>query len=287
MISNVSMVLPKAPTVLFFDVFGTCVDWRSTVTRTLDHGTHEVLNSASHSIASSVRLKASNMTMDDWGRLAQQWRNSYKAFTKSLAADPTIPWKTIDEHHLDAIKQLLIDWELAGLWRDEEVRALSLVWHRLDPWTDSAAGIAELNKHHWTATLSNGNLSLLTDLTAHAGMKFTKIFSAEMFGAYKPSPAVYLGAAQALGLQAADCAMVAAHLGDLRAAKELGMQVVYVERPLEEDWSDEEVEKARGEGWVDLWIAGDQNGFLTLAEKLGIKKDGEKNDLLRTRSASE
>jgi len=65
------------------------------------------------------------------------------------------------------------------------------------------------------------------------------------------------------------------------------MQVVYVERPLEEDLSEEDVEKARGEGWVDLWIAGDQNGFLTLAEKLGIKKDGEKNVPLRVRSMSE
>lgn len=65
--------------------------------------------------------------------------------------------------------------------------------------------------------------------------------------------------------------MVAAHLNDLRAAKDNGLKTVYVERPGEEEWGKDEVEKARG--WVDLWIsaAPDDQGFITVAEKLGIE----------------
>lgn len=211
------------------------------------------------------------MTLDDWGNLAQEWRNTYKQFTKSLAEDSGLPWKTVDEHHLDSLKQLLATWQLEGLWTSDEIRALSLIWHRLDPWPDSSVGIKELNKQFWTVTLSNGNLSLLNDLRVYAKMDFTHVFSAELFGSYKPSPKVYLGAVEKLGLKPSECAMVASHLSDLKAAKSNGLQAIYVERPFEEDWSDEMVEKARAEGWVDLWVSTNQEGFITMAERLGVE----------------
>ena len=108
--------------------------------------------------------------------------------------------------------------------------------------------------------MSNGNLSLLGDLRTHSTIPFTHLFSAELFGTYKPSPRVYLGAAEKLQLPPDQCAMEAA-------------QVIYVERPEEEEWDEETVEKARQDGWVDLWIsAGNGNqGFITVAEKLGIE----------------
>ncbi|KAF2687745.1 haloacid dehalogenase [Lentithecium fluviatile CBS 122367] len=272
-ISGVTMALPTPPRALFFDVFGTCVDWRTTVTQALDAAAHAALNSATASLASRIRLRASDMTPAHWGIFAQEWRDGYKAFTRKLAADPSLPWKSIDEHHLESLKELLAKWELKGLWTDEEVRALSLIWHRLDPWADSASGIALLNQLFWTATLSNGNISLLSDLKTHGKMNFTHILSAELFGSYKPSPKVYLGAVEKLGLQPKDCAMVAAHLNDLRAAKDLGVQAIYVERPGEEEWSTDEVQKASDEGWVDLWVSQGvgSRGFVTVAEKLGIE----------------
>jgi 2-haloacid dehalogenase len=113
---------------------------------------------------------------------------------------------------------------------------------------------------------------LLSDLKAHSKIPFTHLLSAELFGTYKPSPAVYRGAAEKLGLPTKECVMVAAHLNDLRAAKSHGMQVVYVERPGEEDWSADEIHRARNEGWVDIWVSlGEGNrGFVTVAEKLGV-----------------
>ena len=93
-----------------------------------------------------------------------------------------------------------------------------------------------------------------------------------MFGTYKPSPKVYLGAVETLGVTPSECVMVAAHLADLKAAKENGLQTVYVERAGEEDWGDDEIEKARAAGWVDIWVdlQGGNKGFLTVAEKLGV-----------------
>jgi len=120
--------------------------------------------------------------------------------------------------------------------------------------------------------LSNGNISLLSDLKAHGNMGFTHVLSAELFGSYKPSPKVYLGAVEKLGLEPRECAMVAAHLGDLRAAKDVGLQAIYVERAGEEDWSADDIAKASKEGWVDLWVSQEvgSRGFVTVAEKLGV-----------------
>ncbi|KAH7115147.1 HAD-like domain-containing protein [Dendryphion nanum] len=265
------MVLPKPPKALLFDVFGTCVDWRTTVTRALYTQAHESLNSAAASLPTSVRTKATDMTLEEWGSFAQRWRDSYKEFTRSLATDPTLPWKTVDEHHLDALADLVSSHDLEGLWTHSELRLLSLIWHRLEPWPDSSPGIAKLNKRAQTATLSNGNLALLSDLKDYCSMEFTYIFSAEMFGSYKPSPKVYLGAVEQLGLHPSECAMVAAHLNDLKAAKSHGLQTIYVERFLEEDWSSDDVDKARAEGWVDFWIPLDAGGFVAVADMLGIE----------------
>lgn len=146
LITGITMALSTPPRALLFDVFGTCVDWRTTVTQALDAQSHAALNAATASLASRVRLKASDMTIAHWGEFAQQWRESYMHFTQKLAADPSVPWKTVDEHHLDSLRELLGKWELDGLWTDDEVRALSLVWHRLDPWPDSSPGIALLNQ---------------------------------------------------------------------------------------------------------------------------------------------
>jgi 2-haloacid dehalogenase len=115
-------------------------------------------------------------------------------------------------------------------------------------------------------------LSLLGDLRTFSNIPFTHLFSAELFGTYKPSSKVYLGAAEKLKLPASECVMVAAHLNDLKAAKENGLQTIYVERAGEEEWDKDQVERAKQEGWVDLWVSSKDGskGFVTVAEKLGI-----------------
>jgi len=108
------------------------------------------------------------MTLDHWGELAQQWRDSYKAFTKKLAADSSLPWKTVDEHNLESLLDILAEWKLEGFWLDEEIRALSLVWHQLEPWPDSSIGIQALNQLFRMGIILQGLSVLLSHLPAPA-----------------------------------------------------------------------------------------------------------------------
>lgn len=195
--------------------------------------------------------------------------------------DSSKEWKTVDEHHLESLHEILTEHGLlfprddatpdmlvhdGSLWDEPQLQELNMVWHRLDPWPDTCKGIQELNRQFYTCTLSNGNLSLLKDMVAHAKMEFTHIYSAEMFQSYKPSPKVYLGAAEKIGLKPEECALVAAHLDDLKAAKSNGFSTIYVERPLEERHHE-----LKDEGVVDIWVKEDEDGFITAAEKLGIQ----------------
>ena len=119
-------------------------------------------------------------------------------------------------------------------------------------------------------TLSNGNVELLADMAANAELPWTHVFSAEKFGAYKPHPSVYKSACKELGLEPGECAMVAAHLGDLEAASECGLQTMYIERAQEESWPKEEIDGAKS--WVDMWVGISDDsvggGILQVARKL-------------------
>lgn len=172
--------------------------------------------------------------------------------------------------------QLLKDWDLEGLYSEIEILELSRIWHFLDPWKDSSAGMKKLNTKFVTSSLSNGNHSILNDLNKHAQLDFKLLQSAEDFRAYKPHPSVYRGAVKKClgGLTGADldmaqCAMVAAHLLDLKAAKSLGMRTIYVERWKEEQKGTPEYEEAKG--WVDMWVSEEEDGFLEVARRFGIE----------------
>ena len=209
-------------------------------------------------------------TYEQWGAFAQEWRNSYLAFTRSIAADPSITYKTVDEHHLDSLRELLASHKLSKLWPDHIVQDLSLIWHHLAPWPDTNAGLAALNDSGLqTVTLTNGNLALINDMVSAAGMPFTYVFSAEMFNSYKPNPAIYLGAAEKLGLKPEECGMVAAHLDDLAAAQKCGFSTVYVERPQEE----RHLELRKQTGIVDYWVKEDEDGFVRAAGLLSVGRE--------------
>lgn len=272
-------IISKPPKALTFDVFGTCVNWRKTVVEVL-------VNCAASKIASSslsnelpppVRIQLAKLTDSDWGRFAQEWRNSYGLFTKGFEPGED-EWRDIDTHHHLSLIDLLKKWNLEGLYTAEEMEDLSKVWHFLDPWKDSSAGIKKLNTQFITSSLSNGNHSLQKDLNKHAQLGFKMLQSAEDFRAYKPHPSVYRGAARKVlgGVGGADLdsrmeevAMVAAHLGDLKAARGLGMRTIYVERWQEEEKGTKLYEEAKA--WVDLWISEDEDGFVELARRFGIE----------------
>ncbi|KAI1389691.1 haloacid dehalogenase [Hypoxylon trugodes] len=257
---------------LTFDVFGTVVDHRTTVCQELIKRAREKIESPAYSSLpeqSQTRLEA--MTEDDWAKFGQEWRYSYYVFTRSFVPGES-EWKDIDTHHYDALHVLLRNWGLTGIYAEDEVRLLSRVWHNLKPWDDSAAGIQLLGTRLVTSTLSNGNHEILQDLNAYGDLGFREIISTADFGAYKPHPSTYLGAAEALGLRPEEVAMVAAHLGDLAAARSNGLRTIYVERPQEEAWGSDDPRYKEACGWVDIWVAEGEGGFLEVARRLGISE---------------
>lgn len=195
--------------VLLFDVFGTCVDWRSGVAR---------------DVASLGREL-------DAGAFADAWRRRYQPSMEEVRSGRR-PFTKLDVLHRESLEALLPEFGLESL--SEAERAwLNLTWHRLDPWPDVPGGLLKLRERHVTATLSNGNVSLLVDLARHGDLRFDAILSAEVVGAYKPQPEAYLRACSLLDVPPAGATLVAAHPDDLAAAARAGLQTAYVARPRE------------------------------------------------------
>jgi 2-haloacid dehalogenase len=265
-------ILATPPKALTFDVFGTTVNWRETVTSTLIARAAAKVSSSSGSadVSPEVRLQLAKLTNEDWARFAQEWRNSYKKFTIGFVPGQT-EWRDIDTHHYLSLIELLREWDLTGAYTDDEVKELSLVWHLLEPWADSSEGIHLLNRKFTTSTLSNGNPSLLKDLNEHGRLGFARLQSSADFMAYKPHPRVYHGVVERLGLQPGEVAMVAAHLNDLAAARACGFRTVYVERRREEDWSPEQDEYREARSWVDMWVSEGEKGFVEVAARFGLE----------------
>ena len=198
---------------LTFDVFGTVVDWRS-------------------SIAREGQLLATGRNFDvDWYEFADSWRAGYGPSMNRVRTGE-LPWTKIDDLHRGILDELIEEYGLEELTEEERVH-FNHAWHRLSPWPDSVAGLNRLKTRYLIATLSNGNVALLTNMAKNAGLPWDAILSAELAGQYKPGPEVYLKAADLLGLAPEQVMMVAAHPSDLRASAAAGMRTGYVPRPLE------------------------------------------------------
>lgn len=137
----------------------------------------------------------------------------------------------LDVLHREALDDVLAAHgvDLTAAQRDD----LNLVWHRLDPWPDTVAGLERLKQRFIIAPVSNGNIALLVDMARHAGLPWDAILGAELARAYKPQPEAYLRSAEALGIAPGEAMMVAAHNGDLIAAARLGLMTAFVPRPTE------------------------------------------------------
>lgn len=198
---------------LTFDVFGTVVDWRGSIVR---EGT---------AFGKQHGLKV------DWAGFADAWRGGYRPSMDRVRRGE-LPWTNIDTLHRMILDALLEQFGLTGL-SEADKEHLNRVWHRLEPWPDAVAGLTRLRRGFIIATLSNGNIALLTNMAKHAGLPWDCILSAELARHYKPDPEAYRTAAELLGLRPDQVMMVAAHKGDLRAAQAVGLRTAFVPRPQE------------------------------------------------------
>jgi 2-haloacid dehalogenase len=176
----------------------------------------------------------------------------------------TLPWMNIDALHRVILDELLERFDLRRL-KEADKDHLNRVWHRLKPWPDAVRGLKLLKRKFIVATLSNGNVALLTNMAKHAGLPWDCIFSAELFHHYKPDPETYRGAAALLGLKPRQVMMVAAHPDDLVAARKSGLRTAYVMRPRELGPRPAEVKKLRANTTFDYQCA----SFVELAQQLG------------------
>ncbi len=195
--------------VLVFDIFGTVVDWHGSIVREVQAAHPQV----------------------DADAFARAWREGYQPAMQRVRSGEQ-GWTRLDELHRGILDEILPRFGLEHL--DEAQRAhLNRVWHRLDPWPDSVAGLTRLKTRFTICSLSNGNIGLLTNMAKRAGLPWDCVLGAEVFHAYKPDPRVYLGAAEVFDVSPAEVMMVAAHQNDLAAARACGLATAYIERPLE------------------------------------------------------
>ncbi|KAJ5813434.1 uncharacterized protein N7503_000184 [Penicillium pulvis] len=264
------MSLDNLPSVIFFDVLGTIVEWRFCIANELNATAQKALQDEARQLSSDVRARVSDMSSLDWQEISEEWHRSYMEFGNTY--DSSKPFVSVDEYNRISLESILTKWLLRELFDENDLKKLTLAWHRLDSYPDSVPGLSLLNTKFLTSTLSNGNVKLLEDLQELNSLPFKHITSAEHFGAYKPSPEAYHAAARRFGFNNSQCCLVAAHLEDIQAAKNCGFQTIYLERALEEAWDSEEVSRAREEGLVDLWVGIGGSGLMEVARYFGLEK---------------
>ena len=228
---------------LFFDVFGTLVDWRSSIAREAE-----------------AMLKPLGYALD-WLAFADAWRGEYQGAMEEVRAG-RIPFCKLDVLHRRNLELILPRFNVDGL-NEEQRRELNLAWHRLDAWPDVPPGMARLKRRYWLAPVSNGNISLMVDLARRNALPWDAILGAEIASDYKPKPRVYLAAAEAFDLEPDECMMVAAHTNDLMAAAALGLRTAHIARPNEKG-------PGRGEAAPSKPVDIATKSLEDLAKKLGV-----------------
>jgi 2-haloacid dehalogenase len=199
---------------LVFDVFGTVVDWRSSV------------------IAECQAFGKQHGASLDWPAFVDDWRYDGYIGGSGMIRRGELPFMTTDQLHRRKLDMLLAANGLDAVGEGERDH-LNRAWHRLHPWPDSVNGLRRLRTKFVCSTLSNGNVSLLVDMARFAGLQWDCILAADLTGYYKPQPEMYLSAPKFLDAEPGEVLMVAAHRGDLTAAQKAGLQAAYIPRPAE------------------------------------------------------
>lgn len=198
---------------LLFDVFGTVVDWRSSISADLS------------------RFGSEKGISADWTTFTDDWRALYQPAMEEVRSGRR-SWTILDVLHRESLDKLLAKHRITML-TEQEKEHVNRAWHRLEPWPDVIDGLARLKARYIIGTLSNGNVGLLTRMAKHARLPWDVILGAETARAYKPLPEAYLASARLLNLEPRQVMLVAAHNGDLAAAAEAGLRTAFVVRPTE------------------------------------------------------
>jgi 2-haloacid dehalogenase len=205
--------MPKA---LAFDVFGTVVDWRSSI--------------AAESAGFLIRIGRGDL---DPAAFADAWRFRYIGVMAAFTASER-GFVTLDVLHREMLDEALLAEGIDPTSLDDELlQSWAYAWRRLDPWPDAVKGLTLMKSGFPLVTLSNGNIALMMEMSRRAGLPWDAILGAEVTHAYKPDPRAYLATAEILGLAPGELCLVAAHHSDLAAARACGLMTAYIARPEE------------------------------------------------------
>jgi 2-haloacid dehalogenase len=229
--------------VLLFDVFGTVVDWRTSLQRWF------------------ARFGRANKLQADWSSLVDDWRAAYEP-SMARVRQGERPYVTLDVLHRESLDGLLENYGLRGML-ESDTREMACAWRWLDPWPDTLAGLSRLKQKYVIGTLSNGGLGLLVDMAKYAKLPWDVVLSADLFKHYKPDAAVYVGAAELLARPTNAVMLVAAHNYDLANARSHGYRTAFVARPTEYG-----PRQKKDFGPEDAWDF-TASGMEELAEKMG------------------
>ena len=228
-----------------FDVFGTCVDWRTSVAR-----------------QAGELGRARGVEGVAWEAFADAWRARYQPQMQTVRSGAR-PWVDLDVLHRESLDEVVREFGVDDAFDPADRDALTRAWHRLDPWPDTASGLARLRSRFVVAPNSNGHIALIVALSRHAGLTWDAVLGAQTAGAYKPLPQAYLRNAALLGCAPGEVMMVAAHNDDLVAARACGLRTAFVARPTEHGPA-QRTDLAPAGDWDA--VAGD---LMELAELLG------------------
>ncbi len=197
---------------LFFDVFGTLVDWRTSVAR------------------ESERMLAPSGYNLDWLAFASAWRGRYQPAMEKVRSGAR-GFVKLDVLHRENLQEISVDFGLQDVAASILDELAWTAWRRLDAWPDVSEGLQLLRGKVLIAPVSNGNISLMAAIARHNVLSWDAILGAEIARDFKPNAAVYDAACAAFDLPPERCAMVAAHTSDLVAAASRGLKTIHVSRP--------------------------------------------------------
>lgn len=223
---------------LVFDVFGTVVDWRSGIIR-----------------EAGAFLKRYSPSADP-ETFAEAWRQRYSPSMEEIRSGRRA-FSRLDILHRENLEFILPKFGIdPSCIPGHELDELNLGWHRLDPWPDVVAGLERLKRRYIIAPLSNGNIKLMVDMAKRAHLPWDAILGAEVSQAYKPSPASYVRTVEALMFEPTQVCLVAAHNGDLAAARDCGLKTAFIPRPTEHG-PEQKTDLAPEQSWE--FVAKDMN----------------------------
>ena len=157
--------------VVAFDVFGTLVDWRSSIARALAKA------------GEAAGLSA------DWPAAADAWRERYYPSLGTVLRGERA-FQPLDVLHAEMLDEVIAERGL-GTWTPQPGPAWYTPGIALTRGRTPCAGLTAMRERHILTPLSNGGVGLLTRLAKAAALPFDCILSAELAGTYKPDPRVY------------------------------------------------------------------------------------------------